>query len=98
MKVRTITQLEITPEHLIQAIADEIEKRLRTNPTSEKPSDLAQLDKIPTLWLYENRIISKTSLYKKVKSGEIIIHKLGGRSYVDRKEFAEAFHKVNITQ
>jgi hypothetical protein len=95
MKTNTITQIQIHPDQLINAIANEIEKRIsfkKTMQIKEPPN----FEKIPIKWLFDKKIISRSSLYKKVKTGEIKIQKLGGRTYVDRVQFNSIFHEVSI--
>lgn len=89
------TQLQITPNELINAICDELEKRLeKQKPKKQEASE--SFDKIPISEIFDRKIISKPTFYRKVKEGIIVLHKLGGRSYVDRYQFNEAFHSVKI--
>ena len=53
-------------------------------------------NKIPVKDIFLSKLLSKPTLYAHVKAGTLTLYKLGGRSYVDAKEFDNAFKKVKI--
>ena len=80
-------------DEIIQRL-DKIEALLNNTIKIEKREKMG-VDKVPVKWIIEKRLLSKPTLYKYFKEGKIVCYKLGGRSYVDVKQFNEAFGKTN---
>lgn len=90
--ILTTTNKAQLTEMINEAVSESFKKLII--PTPEK----REFEKIPITQIFKLKLISKPTFYEHVRSGTISLYKLGGRSYVDAKEFNEAFTKVKIAK
>jgi hypothetical protein len=93
--MQAVTIVQITPTELEELIRKTLESVL-SNSSQKTPPNIEGIKFIPTMDIYEQKIMSKPTLYAHVRQGKITLYKFGGRSYVNKEEFEAQFQKTTL--
>ena len=91
-----------TPPNILDTILQEVNDLKATMRDFIEKKDKINIKQttlfkyMPIQDIFDAGLMTRSTFYKYMKEGKYHLYKLGGRSYVDRIEFENAFHGVQI--
>ncbi len=73
-------------------------KEIAIEKETKKPNTDDQFKYMPIKEIFKLKIITPATFYKYMREGKFQLFKFGGRSFVDRNEFENAFHGVKLSK